>query len=48
MYLSGKYTVPQMMSVSGHKDQRTFQEYVKLSMDELAEVVAKSSCDGMF
>ena len=48
MYLSGKYTVQQMMSVSGHKDQRTFLDYVKLSMDELAEVVAKSSCDGMF
>lgn len=48
MYLSGKYTIPEMMSVSGHKDQRTFLDYVKLSMGELAEVVAKSSCDGMF
>ena len=48
MYLSGKYTVQQMMSVSGHKDQRTFLDYVKLSMDELAEGVAKSCCDGMF
>ena len=48
MYLSGKYPVQQMRSVSGHKDRRTFLDYVKLSMDELAEVVAKSSCDGMF
>ena len=48
MYLSGKYTIPEMMSVSGHKDQRTLLDYVKLSMDELAEVIAKSSCDGMF
>lgn len=48
MYLSGKYTVPQMMSVSGHHDERTFREYVKLSGDELAEMVAHSSVDGMF
>lgn len=48
MYLSRKYTIPQMMSVSGHKDERTFKDYVKLSLDELAEVVASSSCDGMF
>ena len=36
MYLSGKYTVQQMMSVSGHKDQRTFLDYIKLSTYELA------------
>lgn len=48
MYLSGKYTVQQMMSVSGQKDQRTFQDYVKLSMDELAEMVAKLRFEGMF
>ena len=48
MYLSQKYTIPQMMSVSGHKEERTFKEYVKLSLDELAEVVAMSSTDGLF
>lgn len=48
MYLSGKYTIPEMMAVSGHKDQRTFLDYVKLSMDELTEMVTKSSCNGMF
>lgn len=48
MFLSRKYTIPQMMSVSGHKDERTFRDYVKLSLDEFAEEVAKSSCDGMF
>lgn len=48
MYLSGKYTIPQMMSVSGHVDERTFRDYVKLSGDELAEMVAHSSVDGMF
>ena len=48
MFLSRKYTIPQMMSVSDHKDERTFKNYVKLSLDEFAEEVAKSSCDGMF
>ncbi|MDE7459848.1 MAG: site-specific integrase [Paramuribaculum sp.] len=48
MYLSDKYTIPQIMSVSGHKDERTFKEYVKLSLDEKAEELFKSSKDGMF
>ncbi len=48
MYLSKKYTVPQMMSVSGHKDERTFLDYVKLSLDEKAEELFKLSADGMF
>lgn len=48
MYLSKKYTIPQMMSVSGHKDERTFREYVKLDKDEIAETVVMSSADGMF
>lgn len=39
MYKSGKYTIPVMMSVSGHKDERTFRDYVKLDKDELAEMV---------
>ena len=48
MYLSGKYTIPQMMSVSGHKDEKTFRSYVKLSGDEMEEGVAGSIEDGMF
>lgn len=48
MYLSGKYSVQQMMSVSGHKDERTFRDYVKLSLDEKAEELSKLSVDGMF
>ena len=48
MYKSGKYTIPVMMSVSGHRDERTFREYVKLDKDELAEMVVKSSEGGMF
>lgn len=48
MYLSGKFTIPQMMSVSGHRDERQFKEYVKLNQDQLAEMVASSGVDGMF
>lgn len=48
MFLSRKYTIQQMMSVSGHKDERTFMEYVKLSLDEKAEELFKVSADGMF
>ena len=48
MYLSGKYTTPQIMSVSGHHNEDVFWEYVKLSLDEKAEQVFLSSADGMF
>ena len=34
MYISRKYTNAQIMSVSGHNDDRTFMDYVKLSLDE--------------
>lgn len=30
-----------MMSVSGHKDEKTFNEYIKLSSDEIADAIAK-------
>lgn len=48
MYLSGKYTTPQIMSVSGHHNEDVFWEYVKLSLDEKAEQLFLSSADGMF
>jgi len=35
MYLSHKYTILQMMQVSGHKTQKTFMDYIKLSSDEI-------------
>ena len=31
MHLSHKYTILQMMHVSGHKIQKTFIDYIKLS-----------------
>lgn len=40
LYLSGKFDVYQMMHVSGHKEAKTFREYIKLSSDEMAEQIA--------
>lgn len=48
MYLSKKYSTPQMMSVSGHKSVEMFNQYIKLSLDEIADGVASSTADGMF
>lgn len=41
MYLSKKYTILQMMKVSGHKTQKTFLDYIKLSSEELADEIAE-------
>ena len=48
MYLSKMFTTPQMMSVSGHKKESHFKEYIKLSLDEFADDVSSSSVDGLF
>ena len=48
MYLSQKFTVPQMMSVSGHKTETMFYKYLKLSLDEYADSVASAAVDGLF
>lgn len=48
MYLSGQFTMRQMMSVSGHKKEETFMKYVRLSLDEKADEVAIAACDGLF
>lgn len=48
MFLSGKYTIGQMMYVSGHKKEKTFNNYVKLSLEEFADNVASASTDGLF
>lgn len=49
MYLSHKFTIVQMMHVSGHKTQKTFMDYIKLSSDEIADeidaIVAASNGD---
>lgn len=48
MYLSHKFTIAQMMSVSGHKSEAQFHHYVKLTLDEIADNVAESAGDGLF
>ena len=57
LYLTGLFDTLQMMSVSGHKDEKTFSEYIKLSSDEIADAIAKkyeernrnkSSNEGLF
>ena len=48
MYLSKKFTTMQMMSISGHKTEAMFNNYVKLSLDEYADNVALAACDGLF
>ena len=36
LYLTGLFDTVQMMSISGHKDQRTFFDYIKLSSDGIS------------
>lgn len=45
MYLSHKCTTIQMMHVSGHKTQKTFMDYIKLSFDEIADEIAAIAND---
>lgn len=49
MHLSRKYTIPQMMSVSGHTKTETFFRYLKQSLDDDADSVAEAAGkDGLF
>ena len=50
MYLSHRYTMLQMMHVSGHKTEKTFRDYIKLSSDEIADEIdaIASSSDSLF
>ena len=48
MYLSHKFSVLQMMSVSGHRTETMFYNYVKLFLDEYADSVAIAAVDGLF
>ena len=40
---SSKYTLAEMMHVSGHKTESLFREYIKCSLDEYAEMVAAAN-----
>ena len=39
MYFFHKFTIVQMMHVSGHKTQKTFIDYIKLSSNEIANEI---------
>ena len=41
LYRSGNYDTHQMISISGHRDEKTFYEYIKLSSDEVADSIAQ-------
>lgn len=41
LYKSKLYDIPQMMHVSGHKDTKTFMDYIKLSGQEVADNIAE-------
>lgn len=43
MYLSHKYDILQMMSVSGHKNTETFKAYIRLSSDEIADEMSRKA-----
>ena len=40
---SAKYTLAEMMHVSGHKTESQFRAYIKCSLDEYAEMVAAAN-----
>ena len=48
VYLSGKFSVEFMMKLSGHKKYDTFKRYVRLSLDEYADDIAKSADNCLF
>jgi hypothetical protein len=41
LYLTKRFDIRQMMSVSGHKDTKTFISYIKVSDEELADQIAE-------
>ena len=48
VYLSRKFSVEFMMKLSGHKKYDTFKKYVRLSLDEYADDIAKSADKCLF
>lgn len=41
LYLSNKYSVAEIMSISGHKTEKTFREYIRCSADTIAEGIVE-------
>ena len=40
---SSKYTLAEMMSVSGHKSESQYMKYIRCSLEEVAEMVAAAN-----
>lgn len=45
---SRRFSLQQIMTVSGHKKEETLKRYLKLSLDEFADDVARTGLDGLF
>lgn len=41
LYLSNRFSVSQLMSISGHKSEKAFNEYICCSSEEIADVIAE-------
>lgn len=41
LYLSNRFTISQLMSISGHKSEKAFNEYICCSSEEIADVIAE-------
>ncbi len=41
LYLSNRFSISQLMSISGHKSERAFNEYICCSSEEVADVIAE-------
>lgn len=39
MYLSHKFTILQMMHISGHRIPKTFMDYIKVFSDEIIDQI---------
>lgn len=48
VYLSHKFSIEFMMKLSGHKKYDTFKKYVRMSLDEYADDIAKSADNSLF
>jgi integrase len=53
LYLSNRFTIPQLMSISGHKSERAFNEYICCSSEEVADTIAEIAkgspvCNNLF
>ena len=41
LYLSNRFSISQLMSISGHKSEKAFNEYICCSSEEIADVIAE-------